>query len=160
MPLLFHSGAIFSYTSLQLMLWAAFWVVALLWVAVHHARSKRPSHIRLLHILSVVLALVLPAVTTLVQLDVGFSGAGIPTLFCLARSDGFVFYTVSLALSLAGAVTAAGLVIVAWLCIKVRIRKRRPYVTFCVRRIAALETQIAVSSSKSFCFSATFSLWS
>lgn len=115
-------GVLFSYTTLQLMLWTAFLAVTLLWATTcpdSYARSKKAGHLRLLHYLSIVVAGVVPMVTSLIQLEVGFRRAGVPPIVCLGRNKSYVYYSLSLTLSVVGVISSAGLVIAAWTFMKV-----------------------------------------
>lgn len=98
--------------------------VTLMWAVTcphSYARSKEAGHLRLLHSLSVVVALVIPIVASLIQLEVGFRRVGVPPIVCLGRNESYLYYALSLALSVVGVVPSAGLVVIGWMLIKVRL---------------------------------------
>lgn len=118
------TGVLFSYTSVQLVLWTGSLSVPLLWAVAwpdSYNRSKKAGYLRLLHSMSVVMALVVPMVPSLIQLEEGFQGVGVPALLCLGRNSSYTFYALSLILSVFSVVPTTGLVLVGWAMLKVRV---------------------------------------
>lgn len=106
------------------MLWTAILSTVLLWALAcpgSYTRSKEAGHLRLLHTLSVVVAVVIPIVASLIQLEVGFRRVGVPPVLCLGRDESYLYYSLSLPLSVVGVVPAVGLVIIGWTLIKVML---------------------------------------
>ena len=84
-----------------------------------YSKSMKAGYLRLLHSLSVVMALVVPMVPSLIQLEVGFQGVGVPALLCLGRDSSYVFYALSLVLSVFSVLPATVVVLVGWAMLKV-----------------------------------------
>ena len=107
------------------MLWTVFLAMSLMWMGTcpkSYARSKEAGHFRLLHILSIVVALMVPIVASLIQLEVGFRRVGFPPIVCLGRSESYLYYALSLPISVMGVAPSAGLVIIGWMLIKVDLK--------------------------------------
>ena len=117
------AGVGFSYGIIQIVLWMVFLSAALMWGLLcpnSYRRSKYAGHLRLFHSLSTAVVLVVPIVTALVQLESGFFGFGVPSLLCLAKGSGYVFYALSFVLSLVTLIPAVALVLLGWTILKVR----------------------------------------
>jgi hypothetical protein len=105
------------------MFWTATLMVVLLWGSTcpqSYARSKERGHFKLVNPLSIVICLIIPMVATLIQLEVGFGRVGVPATLCLVRNDHYLFYAISVPISVVGAVSLGGFVIIGWNLIKVR----------------------------------------
>lgn len=96
---------------------SAFQSVALLWMAVFprgYKLSKRAGHLKFLHFISVVICVVVPIITSLLQLEEGFETVGVPPLVCLGKNKDYVYYMISLPMSIIAVIPAATVIIAGW----------------------------------------------
>lgn len=118
----FCSGILFSYTYLQQILWGTFQAFGLLYMACspkRFAQSKEVGHLKLAHILSVIVAIFVPMVPVLIQLADEFQHVGVPAMLCLGKNRDYVFYTLSLPLSVFSVVPTVVIMLTGWTLLKV-----------------------------------------
>ena len=99
-----------------------FQTIALLWGAMYpisYVKSKSTGKLKLFHIFSVVVAVIAPIGTSLVQLEDRFKTVGAPIITCLGSNMGHVFYTLSLPISLVNTMSVFLLILATWTLLKV-----------------------------------------
>lgn len=82
---------------------------------------KISGRIRYAHIISIILALVIPLPGALVHLKGGFVLTASPTVVCAGRSTDYNYYTIVLPLSIVLTITTCLIVLIFWTVLKVRI---------------------------------------
>ena len=116
------AGVLFNYCILQILMWAVVHAIFLFW-AVHYPFSYRllrvSGKMRYAHIISVLLALIIPLPGALIPLKDGFITTRNPTLVCVGRNVGFTFYTLILPLSIIIGITLCLLLFTFWTLFKV-----------------------------------------
>ena len=95
-----------------------FWGVAF---PFHYRKLKVNKHLRYAHIITVVLALVVPLLAALVPLKDGFIITSQPTLVCGGRNTDIIYYTFILPASILLAATSILLVLMFWTIFKARV---------------------------------------
>ena len=119
-----YAGIVFTYGLIQGSLFVVFHAVGLCWGIVfpfHYRRFKTEGRIKYIHITSVILALVLPAISALLHLIGGYSiGSGLITSVCSGRSIAIAYFTTILPVSVLLSMTTSVLVIMFWKLLKVK----------------------------------------
>ena len=108
---------------MQICMWAALHATFLFWAArypISYRKLRISGRIRYAHIISVLLAVVLPLLGPCVLLKEGFISTATPPLLCAGRNFDFVYYAIILPVSFLVGITSCLLVILFWTLIKVR----------------------------------------
>ena len=111
-----------SYLFLQVALWGTFHALGLCWIILfpfHYRRFKIECRIKYIHITTLIIGLVLPAIFALVPLTDGYTLSQSPTDSCLPRNMVIVYYTLTLPISILMAASSTGLLILFWTILKV-----------------------------------------
>ena len=117
-----HTGISFNYFLQQTFIWALLHAVFLFWgvnfpYSYRHLRIS--GRIRHAHIISVLLALILPLPGALAPLKDGFLTTPNPPVFCIGRNIDFVFYFTALPLSFVGGAISCLFALTSWKIFKV-----------------------------------------
>ena len=119
-----HAGIAHTYLILQITLWGAFHALGLCWGIVfpfHYRRFKMEGRIKYVHVITVVLGLVLPAISALVPLIDGYTITPSPIDHCVVRNMMIHYFTSILPISILVAASSAVLIILFWIIFKVII---------------------------------------
>ena len=120
----FYAGIANSYLLVQITLWGTFHALGLCWGIVfpfHYRRFKIEGRIKYIHVITVVLGLVLPAISALVPLIDGYTITPSPIDRCVGRNEIIIFFTTILPISVLMAVSSSVLIILFWIIFKVNI---------------------------------------
>ena len=112
-----------TYTFGQISLLVAFHALGLCWGIVfpfHYKRVKAEGRIKYIHVTTVVLAFVLPAIPALLHLIEGYSIAPGSFGICFGQNKAIVYFTMILPMSILLATATSVLVISFWKIFKVR----------------------------------------
>lgn len=112
----------FPYIIKQIAILAAIYALFLFWgvaFPAQYERVKASKWLTFAHIISIMLALLMPLPAALVPLRDGFIATIHPTLFCLGRNFDVTYYSLVLPLSILLALTSILLVLVFWTVLKV-----------------------------------------
>ena len=118
-----YTGILQVYGVMQITLLIAFHALGLCWGILfpfHYRTFKLAGRIKYIHVTSVVLALVLPAIPSLLHLISGYGIGPGPFDACVGRNSIVTFFTVILPLSILMAIATSALVIIFWKILKVR----------------------------------------
>ena len=118
-----HVGIIYTYGEAQLGYWTAFHAIGLCWGIIfpfHFRQMKTGQKLKYYHIMTVLLALILPAFPALIHLHDGYSMGYSPTTLCFGRNVAVTLFALILPLSGLMAVATSTLIIVFWKILKVR----------------------------------------
>ena len=110
----------------QLGYWVTFHAIALSWGILfpfHFRRMKIEKRLKYFHISTVLLALFLPTLPSLIHLNDGYVKASMRTTLCFGRSAAVTFFALILPLSGLMAVATSALVTVFWKILKVSTNK-------------------------------------
>lgn len=121
------TGVVYLYSTVQFTTWAMLHAVFLFWgVAFPFSfrQLKDSGRIRYAHIISVVLAVVLPLPGPLIQLKDGYAPGGPPSFLCFARNQDIYFYTFILPVSVIIGITSCLLVLILWIIFKEFVLKK------------------------------------
>ena len=113
----------FNYALLQFGLWALLHAGFLFWGVAFPFSFRQlriTNRIRHAHVISVLVAVLVPLLGALVPLKEGFLLTNNPTLVCLGRSADYTFYTLLLPISVAMAATSCLLFFIFWTIFKVQ----------------------------------------
>ena len=119
-----NAGVVHTYGLVQAALWVTFHALGLCWGIVfpfHYRRFKTEGRIKYIHVTTVVLAFVLPAIPALLHLIEGYSIAPGSFGICFGRNKAIVYFTMILPMSILLATTTSVLVILFWKIFKVRL---------------------------------------
>ena len=112
-----------TYRTLQIGLLVMFHALGLCWGIMfpsHYRRLKTEGRIKYIHVTTVVLALVLPAISALLHLIDGYSIAPGPIDVCIGQNMAVTYFTTILPVSILLAMATLVLVIMFWKILKVR----------------------------------------
>ena len=108
MIILFVSGVVLHYVLLQISIWVLFQVVAIFWGLQFpfHARTfQKMNRFRYIHIGMVTAGVSLPCVSVVAGLATGwFELIGFPTILCVSKSKGALFYSLILPINIVSVV--------------------------------------------------------
>ena len=116
------AGFVFMYALQQICIWGGIHAGFLFWVLKYpfsYRTFKLTNRIRYAHVISVLLAVVLPLPGALIHLKGGFVVTGNPALVCAGRNTDYTYYTFILPLSVILAVTTCLLVLIFSIILKV-----------------------------------------
>ena len=116
------SGTVFHYCLQQVCLWALLHAVFLFWGVAFpfsYRQLRVTKRIRYAHVISVLLAVILPLPGALVPLKDGFVSTRNPTLTCVGRNTDHVYYTLILPLSIVIGISSYLLLLTTWTILKV-----------------------------------------
>ena len=107
-------------------MWATFHALGLCWgiaFPFHYRRFKTEGRIKYIHVITVVLGLVLPAIPALAPLVDGYTIAISPNAIdtCEGRNTTITFFTIILPISILVAAGSTVLIILFWIIFKVKI---------------------------------------
>jgi hypothetical protein len=125
-----HAGTIFSYGLAQLGYWVTFHAIALSWGILfpfHFRRMKIAKKLKYFHIITVLLALFLPTLPSLIHLNDGYIMANMRTTLCFGRSPAVTFFALILPLSGLMAVATSLLITIFWKILKVSTNRTCSY---------------------------------
>ena len=135
-------GITYSYLLLQVTLWGTFHALGLCWSILfpfHYRRFKTEGRIKYIHIVTLIVGLVLPAIFALVPLTDGYTISPSPIDNCIARNTATIYYTITLPISILLAASSTGLVILFWKIFKVlnscqlSHRIYSPFISHCMK---------------------------
>ena len=112
-----------TYTFGQISLLVAFHALGLCWGIVfpfHYKRVKAEGRIKYIHVTTVVLTLVLPAIPALLHLIDGYSISLGPQAVCTGQNIAITYFITILPMSILMAMATSVLVILFWRILKVR----------------------------------------
>ena len=115
-------GCVFYYCLEQICMWGFLHAIFLFWAVVFpfkYRQLKISGRMRYAHIISVVLAVVIPIPAALVHLKDGHSARFTPTFLCPGRNLDYTYYTLILPASIVVCVTSCILVVILWIIFKV-----------------------------------------
>ena len=115
-------GLAYSYCLEQASVWAFLHGIFLFWAVVlpfNYRQLRISGRIRYAHIISVVLAVIIPLPAALVHLKDGHIAYYTPTLLCQARNRDYGYYTFVLPVSIIMCITSCLLVVIIWTIFKV-----------------------------------------
>lgn len=120
--ILMFVGIVFTYGQVQVSMWAFFHATAIL-IGIafpfFYRNIKAENKIKYIHITTVVLALVLPAIPSLLHLIDGYTISSSLNVVCAGRNRSITYITVVLPNSVLCALTTAALIITFWKILKV-----------------------------------------
>ena len=111
----------FTYCSEQITIWGGLHAVFLFWGVRYpfsYRQLKISGRIRYAHIISVILAVVVPLPAALVHLKDGYIITANPTLVCAGRNTDFLYYTFILPISVVLVIATCLLVFMCWAIFK------------------------------------------
>ena len=118
---------IFSYGLQQITMWGGLHATFLFWAVVFpfsYRQLKLSGRMRYAHIISVILAVVVPIPAALVHLLIdGYSASFSPTITCNGRNQDVTYYTFILPSSIIMCVITCLLVAIVWTIFKVQCYK-------------------------------------
>ena len=115
-------GVILAYGLVQLVLWVTLHAISLCWGILfpfHFRRMKTDKKLKYIHIITVLVAVLLPMIPALLLLKDGYVIIDTPTTFCAGRSPVYTFYAEILPLSILLAITTSAFIIMLWIIMKV-----------------------------------------
>ena len=117
-----HAGIVRVYGLIQITLLIAFHALGLCWAILfpfHYRTFKMAGRIKYIHVTSVVLSLVLPAIPPLLHLIDGYViGAG-SLEACAGRNRIVTYFAITLPISILMAIASSALVLIFWKILKV-----------------------------------------
>ena len=117
-----HTGMVFHYCLQQTCVWALLHSIFLFWSLIfpfNYRRLRISGKSRYAHIISVLVALILPLLGALVPLKEGYFSSRSPTLACIARNADYIYYFLVLPISIILCISSCLLVITFWKIFKV-----------------------------------------
>ena len=113
-------GSVYYYTILQLSIWWICHVTTIFYQIKFPFHSKQLKKQRMIHILVVLLAVVLPTIPVIVSFTTGgFVISNYPPLVCISKSSDAAYYTLALPISIIIAMGASLLFLLLLAVIKV-----------------------------------------
>jgi hypothetical protein len=115
-------GMVYVYGVLQLNIWAMFHALGLCWGIVfpfHYRAFKAEGKVKYVHIVSVIVALLVPTIPSLLYLKSGYAALFTPTRVCTGRSLTVTYFSFLLPSSIVLATTTFALGVVFWTILKV-----------------------------------------
>ena len=115
-------GCVFYYCLEQISVWGFLHTVFLFWAVVfpfNYRQLRISGRMRYAHIISVVLAVVIPLPAALVHLKDGHIARYTPTLLCPGRNEDYTYYTLILPVSIVVCIASCLLVVITWTIFKV-----------------------------------------
>ena len=122
-----YIGIAFVYTLENICVWIMLHASFLFWGVAfpfHYRQMKVSKRLKYAHVISVVLAVIIPLPGALVPLKDGFVVTSYPALACAVRNTDVTFYTLIVPLSIFLAITAILLVFMFWKIFKVQARSQ------------------------------------
>ena len=110
------------YLLLQITLWGTFHALGLCWgiaFPFHYRRFKTEGRVKYVHVITVILGLVLPAIPALVPLIDGYTITLSPIDICGPRDVAIAYFTMILPISILIAASSTVLIILFWIIFKV-----------------------------------------
>ena len=118
-----HTGVLLSYSLMQTCVWAVLDAVFFFWAIVapfSYQQFKLSGRIRIAHIISVLLGLLVPLPAALLHLaDGGYSQFFSLVLYCLPRNRKYIYYTFLLPISIFTGITIFIQIYIIWTIFKV-----------------------------------------
>ncbi len=117
-----HAGVTFYYSIEQMCIWAVLHAAFLFWAIYFpfsYRRLQMSGKMRYAHIISVLLALILPLLGALIPLKEGHIIGRNPSYTCFGRNSNYTFYTFILPVSISMAVTLSLLMLTFLMIFKV-----------------------------------------
>lgn len=114
-----------TYCLYQSCVWATLYAVILFWGVAFpfsYRQLKISGRIRYAHVISILLALILPLTSALIPLKNGFVSTRNPTIACVGRSTDLLYYTFILPLSIFLGITSFLHMLTFWIIFKVKIQ--------------------------------------
>ena len=118
----FYAGVAFNYAVVQGCTWAMLHAIFLFWGVVFpfsYRQLRISGRIRHAHIISIILAVVIPLPAGLIHLVDGYIFTANPAFACAGRNLDITFYTFILPISVIICITACLLVLILWTIFKV-----------------------------------------
>lgn len=113
---------VFIYCLEQTAIWAMLHAIFLFWSLRYpfkYRELKISERIRYAHIISVIVAIVVPLFPALINLKGGYVLTSIPSLACVGRSTEYIYYTIILPVSVILAILISLLALIVWTIFKV-----------------------------------------
>ena len=117
-----HAGIVFFYTGMQTSMWAVLDAVFFFWAIVapfSYQQFKLSGRIRIAHIISVLLGLLVPLPTPLIQLVYGYTNYYAPVIYCIGYDGDYIYYTWLLPNSIIIGITTFLQIYIIWTIFKV-----------------------------------------
>lgn len=128
-------GFVFNYCLEQVSIWAVLHATFLFWgvrFPFSYRQLKVRNKVRSAHIISVLLAVVVPLPAGLIHLRDGFVFTSNPSNGCTGRNLDLTFYTTVIPVSIIVGITACLLVVVLWILFKVYYMHQKYMYSSCV----------------------------
>ena len=124
LPLInYRAGIVYIYGMLQVNIWAMLHALGLSWGIVfpfHYRRFRVEEKIKYIHVVTVVVALLLPIIPALLYLiKDGYGPLFTPTRVCTGRNLNVTYFAFLLPISIILATTTSSLAMVFWTILKV-----------------------------------------
>ncbi len=121
------TGIVFHYCLTQCCVWALLHAVFLFWGLIfpfNYRLLRVSGRVRYAHIISVLVAMIIPVIGALVPLKDGYLSSRNPTLVCIARNADYAYYFLVLPMSIILGITSCLMVVTFWIIFKVISEKR------------------------------------
>ena len=118
-----YTGVVYYYSLIQITMWLLFHSGAMFWSIVfpfHYRRWKLEGRVKYVHITTVILALLVPAISPFTALLKDGYVITTSTYVCLGRNSDVSFATLVLPISIFGAIGSSMLIIIFWTILKVK----------------------------------------
>ena len=127
-----YAGVAHSYFVLQITLWVTFHALGLCWGIMfpfHYKRFKTEGRIKYVRVITIILGLVLPAISALAPLVGGYTITPSPIDYCVGRNIAITFFTTILPSSVLTAASSTVLIILFWIIFKVKKNPLQMFLT-------------------------------
>ena len=124
MVLSLHTGIVFSYVIVQTCVWAVLDAVFFFWAIIapfSYRQFKLSGKIRIAHIISVLLGLLVPLPSGLLFLVVGHTQSFSLVLYCTPANENYIYYTLTLPISIFAGISTFIQIYMAWTLFKVAV---------------------------------------
>ena len=104
------------------MMWGGLHAVFLLWAVLFpfsYRRLRTSGRMRYAHIISIILAVIIPLPAGLIHLGDGYSPTFSPVIVCAGRNRDYTYYTFVLPMSIIMCIASCLLLVIAWTIFKV-----------------------------------------
>ena len=118
----FFEGIVYIYGVMQLNIWTMFHAMSLCWgmtLPLHYRSFKEEGKIKYIVIVTVVIALLFPAIPAVLYVVDGYGALFTPTRVCTGRSLTVTYFAFLLPSSIILATTTFALIVVFWTILKV-----------------------------------------
>ena len=119
-----HTGIVFSYVLVQTVVWAVLDAVFFFWAIVapfSYRQFKLSGKIRIAHIISVLLGLLVPLPSGLLPLVDGHTQFFSIVYYCTATNENYIYYTLTLPISIFAGISTFIQIYITWTIFKVAV---------------------------------------